>query len=304
MHHLHMMKMSKFGFDLHWWETHGDFAVNGDEADGYFTWLPDEYCIKMSAPPPIKLDAIINDVRVPSPSTRSTIRFFVEVAFFTLPDPCRSASLVWSRNPEPQPRLRYNTYEVQSTSSMAWWGIYMPYDASMLTFWIHMHRDRADGFLLIAPSPWRDGLPCDELGIVEHVGQTVRVKDIDVAYARLRNSENVVCWDDRGRTSQIVASHAQFDRRSDLRCNRWNFRKGDFATVVAFFRPPRNDNPSKMHTNFFAFVHNDTNATSDDTMLTGDVFSKCQSPAFFIATDSEHKLHDCARLRAPKFDLR
>ena len=193
----------------HWFEVHGDYPVGTDfgvgakSARGYSTLLPAGHCYLVSSADDIDINAEINDVRIASADSSEVLQLdYYLLLAFTLSgdDSCRSVSKFWFRHPKSVVLTNdvWARYDVPRTPAVTWWSGVFPAEGRMLHAWLHTHRMRGAGFLLLASSPEQIPFQCDELGIDRADGtDTLAVRNITHTRLELSRRARVVCEDDR-----------------------------------------------------------------------------------------------------------
>ncbi len=186
----------------------------------------------------------------------------------------------WFRHPQSlaTPDDIWARYDAPNRPSVTWWSGTMPSDGRMLQSWMHSHRNRESGLLLIASSPDEMGFNCGELGI-EPPGDSKQdvalVKDLAHTMLELKRRGKVVCESDTAlETLQPISGHLaeniaddSYDRHGGLKCGEWNFKKGDPWFIAAFNSPKTH--PEKQHvpqhTELWMYVDLDGETTSYST---------------------------------------
>ena len=254
----------------HWFEVHGDY---GDQPDygvgalstrGYATTLPPGYCYLVSSADDLDVNAEINDVRVVMDElVDSSLEYYLLIAFQLSPDArCRPASKFWLRHPKSKVLTNdwWARYDAPRSPALTWWSGTFPAGGRLLHAWLHTHRSRDAGLLLLAASPEQIRFRCADLGISRRIPQgdlgisrgsagdapRADMRSVLTNLSRVRHEitrrGRVLCEDDdRKPTSVRIDSRPRdgiaaddYDRRGGLRCAEWRFAAGDPWTVVAF----------------------------------------------------------------------
>ena len=191
----------------------------------------------------------------------------------------------------------YIRYIVPNTPSLVWYSGWMPSSGVMLPgAWLHSHRARYQGFLLLASSLHQMNFSCPSFGIRNVSGEHAAVDDLRKTYDAFRSRGRVVCqdWATEPRGIQIwdvdagVQSGRYFDRYGPpLDCDaRWSFRRGDSWTVAGFtsarWDANRVNYPNHFAFFFYADLEGDSMHSTDYTLDAELEYASRESTAFNI----------------------
>ena len=239
IHHLHLQVDHKSSFNIHWFETHGDFGLDGvadaTATRGYTRQLPAGYCMTVEPTDRMRmLWTVINDVRPEGHGPE--LRVYIEVSFdLALPSaPCTPVGLLWFNNPPGTYNRQhgqtdpYERYDVLPHPSAVWWSGHMPFSGQLLpqSWWLHTHRARYYGLLLFrrhATAVVQQAGGCARLGITErsppHDSHIVHDRllgwdwhKLESTFERLAAADGLVCRDRATSPSGVVINGSWYDR--------------------------------------------------------------------------------------------
>ena len=286
VHHLHVNKLSPAHINFHYFETHADFAVGTDpdsfgegasSALGYSRYMPSGYVMVVDRSAlDIWGDVTVDDVRSKE-ANGTALEYYLEFAFRLAPPQLklRPVSLFWMFQPcdglyhelSTSFGNGFNTFNVQAHDTLVWWSGVMPADGKLLPEnpWLHTHRARFAGFLLLKASLSALNFSCDEFGVSEVSGEHSRAADLTAIRARLMQSGQVVCYDDptvadyitiKGSPREGVAAGV-YERQGRVRCTPWSFTRGERYSIFGFFKPRFRTIARHMGMHLALFLHVD-----------------------------------------------
>ena len=103
----------------------------------------------------------VNDVR----SGGERITWWLHLGFELASGECRAVSKYWLRHPASVVNLAdpLARYDAPNKPAWTWWSGTMPHTGTMLRPWVHAHRARYGGVLLLATAAEDLHLTCDEV---------------------------------------------------------------------------------------------------------------------------------------------
>ena len=129
----------------------------------------------------------------------------------------------------------------------------MPSDGSLLPgTWLHSHRGRLYGILLLASPLASLRMSCSDFNItrmrlpdqasedfetLQDFNVHARVDNVTAAFHAIRSRGRVVCSslaDDADAPTFVSLNGTSYDRQGVVRCEPWEFRRGEEWTVVVF----------------------------------------------------------------------
>lgn len=319
--------------NFHFFEVHGDFgtALDADAAtgrwatDGYRRRLPDGRCLHVPEHNDVTWYGMFNDVRVAG--APYDIWMHVEFETAAPEQSCRRAGQLWLDNPARSVALQWGSsngrqgfsmdanksrfdlfdpaqFDAIAEDSVAWFTSQMPVAARMLpnSLWVHLHRMRAQHFLLqhgppsealcraVSPpgfeSAWLSQ-PSSHLASLPLRAFDGGVGGVEELYAALVEDDATICRDNpRVPTSVHVRSHPElqpdssYDRQGAFTCRPWHFAKGDTVTVVVLIGVPWGGafDLVGMHVNPFFYIDlDDPHETEQDwTVYSEPLNPPCQ----------------------------
>ena len=308
---VHINKFTHSHLNFHFFQTHGDFSTGTDplsygvgaaSAEGYITRIPPGYAYILENTLDIFADATIDDQR--EDGSEWLAPWFLELAFQlnvpatppTQQAPLRPASLFWLFPPCDSAYKTssidkygngFNTFNVQRVPSLVWWSGRMPASGMLLNHvpWLHTHRARFSGVLVLAASLAELNFSCRSFGVTNVSAEHSRAADLSAIRRRLLASGRVVCQDDQAvpdfvdvkPSAHLGIAGGMYERQGRLRCEPWAFRSGDRYSVFGFFRPRWHSDIRHMGMHLAAFLHVDLgnpNASFDATLV-GETFNPC-----------------------------
>lgn len=293
VHHLHVER----GSTTHFFETHGDYdrSPNATGIGEYGTALPAGFCMRVGKRPIYLIEAVLNDVRYTAPglamSTDSShlhaphnrshssmvLEWYLRVLFTIAPSEAVSAIGV-ARTVQPACKLilfhpittyalddSLQRYDAGTTPRVLFWSYRMRRGGRLLLpVWLHSHRARDGGVVLIAGHHTIASLTNGTF-TAAHTIDALR----DLVVARAGN--RVVCRPDPSVPSVVHLSEAadgslggQYDRPGALICSSHEWRAGDRLTVFAFSEPrwAIHNVHFPQHTMIFAFFASPTGGST------------------------------------------
>ena len=255
MHHIHVAS----GEYTHLWETHGDYEMrstrdaSGHPTVGYTSRVRSPYCRRLGGTK-LSVNAQINDVRgdaagsgmaqsrgaghgsvvhaVGNNHTGAAVTWWLRIRFELSLAPCRPASklLLWYPCERWFCRRDFlRRFDVGSSphGRVSWWETTAPVGGELLDAWLHTHRARYAGFLLVRghlETPW-----IERLAAVAHArrsspgGDLARLRAMLLDSLRQRNA--ILCHDDPAVTA--------FERRIEVDGPRYYDRQGRLECPTA-----------------------------------------------------------------------
>lgn len=268
MHHIHVHQS---GGAVHWFETHGDYERG---SEGYSHRLPTGFCSVHYGRKTL-IEAQVNDVRFAdgvgmaeqaamsrrpegvaarsAPPNVSAMTYYLRVAFRLAEASCTPVTKLFLFNPFTRFSSNdiYERYAVPNIEMVFWWSYRMPRSGLLLLpAWVHTHRARYGGLLLVegnwslatlASSRSGEFLCGSAADAVAH--PMCRTAAAMRAHLMHRAAHRLLCHDDAAKSSYVQLPQAAdgsggyHDRPGAFTCREWHFRAGDDITAFSFAVP-------------------------------------------------------------------